>query len=145
MNPVAVDRERGSVIPLVLGFWLIALVFVAGSVALGNVFTSQRNLQSICDGAAIAGANSVRPDALHGVGVGTGSAPLGDAGAAVAAYLARDRSRSSVRADTTVDPDGVTVHLTCAQHNTVAFGFVVGKGTGVDQTVDASARSPLTP
>lgn len=144
-RPVAAQGDRGSIIPLVLGFWLIALLFVAGAVALGDVFTKQRNLQSVCDGAAIAAANTVRADALHGGGVAAGAIPIGDAAGAVAAYLGRDRSRSTVSAQTEIEADGVTVALTCAQHNEIAFGIVVGKAHGVDQVVAASARSPLTP
>ena len=137
--------DQGSVIPLVLGFWLIALLFVAGSVALGDVFTNHRTLQSMCDGAAIAAANTARPDALHGAGIDAAAIPLADATDAVAGYLALDRARSAVSAETGIEADGVTVDLTCSQHTRVIFGLIIGKPDGVTQIVNASARSPLTP
>ena len=51
--------DRGSTIPLILGFFLIGLLMVGGAVLASDAFTHQRDLQSVCDGAAIAGANAI--------------------------------------------------------------------------------------
>jgi hypothetical protein len=49
-------RDRGSTIPLILGFVIVAFFLVAGAVALGDAFVQQRDLQDVCDGAAAAAA-----------------------------------------------------------------------------------------
>ena len=51
--------------------------------ALSDVFTQQRSLQSVCDGAAIYAANNVDPGALHGGGASGPALPLTDASAQV--------------------------------------------------------------
>jgi hypothetical protein len=137
--------DEGSVIPLILGFFLVAMLFVAGAVALSNVFTKQRGLQSICDGAAIYAAGVARTEVLHGGGVVGAAIPLADASDAVRIYLARDAARATVVASPTVAADGVTVNVTCAQTNRVAFETVILRPHGVRQTAYSSARSPLRP
>ena len=139
----AVADDRGTMIPLILGFWLLALLFVAGSVALGDAFTKQRELQSICDGAAIAGANSVDDDAVHGGGVDLGALPISRADHAVRVYLDRDDARSAIQTQTAVDADGVTLRLICTRNTHVAFGPVIGRSGGITQLVRSNARSPL--
>lgn len=137
--------DDGSVIPLILGFCLLALVFIAGAVAFSDVFTKQRSLQSVCDGAAIYAANNVKPAALHGGGA-TGSAlPLADASEQVTVYLTRDAERSTVHPTVAIAPDGVTVQVTCSEHSRVAFGFVILHADGVDQTAHSYARSRIDP
>jgi hypothetical protein len=137
--------DDGSTIPLILGFFLIALLFVGGTVALSDAVTKQRDLQSVCDGAAVAAANSARPDSLHGNGTSVDAIPLGNADDATARYLANDPDRSGVRATGRLSPDGGTVELTCTQHVRVAFAGLIAKSEGIDQTATASARSPLLP
>ena len=46
--------DTGSTIPLIIGFFLISMLMVAGSVAAGDAFVQQRGLQDVCDGAALA-------------------------------------------------------------------------------------------
>ncbi|MDQ2751380.1 MAG: pilus assembly protein TadG-related protein, partial [Actinomycetota bacterium] len=48
--------DRRTTIPLILGFFIIALITVAGAVAAGDAFVQQRGLQDVCDGAAAAAA-----------------------------------------------------------------------------------------
>jgi uncharacterized membrane protein len=136
-----VRDDRGSVVPLILGFCLLALLFIAGAVALSDVFTQQRSLQSVCDGAAIYAANNVAPGALHGNGASAASLPLADASKAVGVYLRRDAQRTRVTPLVQIAPDGVTVEVTCREHNDVAFGVVILRANGVDQTARSSARS----
>jgi hypothetical protein len=138
-------RDEGTVIPLILGFWLIAAVFVGGTVALSDAFTRQRDLQSICDSAAIAGANSISPDAAHGAGVASTAVPLGAVEPSVNGFLARDASRGNTTIQTQVETDGVTVDLVCRQHSQLAFGALLLRANGIDQVARASARSPLLP
>ena len=59
MNPRRdLADEQGSTFPLIIGFFLLAMLVVAGSVAAGDAFVQQRGLQDTCDGAALAAAAS---------------------------------------------------------------------------------------
>lgn len=120
-------RDAGSTIPLILGFFLIAVLMVAGSVALGQAFVQQRDLQDVCDGAAAAAAASAA-DLDRGGAVATGSSlQFDDVEAAVTAYLARDPSRRGVRASATLSPDRRRLTLTCEQTMQLAFGRLFGR------------------
>jgi uncharacterized membrane protein len=138
--------DRGSTTPLILVFFLIALVFTGGAIATSDAFTAQRRLQSVCDGAAIAAANVASEDALHGGGAsGRRAIPLGDAAAAVEKYLARDPARAGVRALASLRTDGTTIDLVCTTRSDVAFQRMFGRSDGVTQTAHSAARSPLLP
>src|SRR5512142_1414207 len=114
--------DRGSTLPLVLGFFLVALLMIAGSVAAGDAFVQQRGLQDVCDGAATAAAAS-------GVDLGRGGAlqteqalQFGDVRRAVTGYLARDPSRRAVQVRAQLSADARTLTLTCEQTEHIAFG-----------------------
>jgi len=135
--------DRGSTVPLIVGFFLVSLLMVAGAIAAGDAFVQQRGLQSACDGAAADAAGSA-VDLDRGVGVGTGDAlRFADVDSAIAAYLARDPSRSSVRVSARLSPDRRTITLTCTDTVTIAFGSFFGKGEGIAQSATSSARAPL--
>ena len=136
--------DRGSTLPLVLGFFLVALLMIAGSVAAGDAFVQQRGLQDVCDGAATAAAAS-------GVDLGRGGAlqteqalQFGDVQRAVTGYLARDPSRRQVQVRAQLSADARTLTLTCEQTEHIAFGAMFGKGSGVHHRVTSSARAPLS-
>jgi hypothetical protein len=63
--------ELGSTTPLILGFFLIALLFVGATTALSDAVGRQRALQATCDGASIAAANQAQDTAVHGTGTAT--------------------------------------------------------------------------
>lgn len=134
--------DEGSTIPLVLGFFLIGLLMVAGAVMASDAYTKQRDLQTVCDGAALAAANSVDAVAAR-TDVLTGALPLASAQRATADYLARDPDRQGIQVQTSLSADGGTVHADCRQHRTLAFGAVIGQGHGVDEHATASARSTI--
>jgi hypothetical protein len=131
--------ERGSTIPLILGFYLIGLMMVGGAVLLSDLFARQRGLQSICDGAAIAASN-----AIDGPGARTGdirdALPLRAVQDAVDSYLARDAERAQVRAIADVSGDGGTVRVECLGVAHVAFGVLFGRGSGIEQRAVSSAQ-----
>lgn len=127
---------------MILGFFLVALLMVAGSVALGQAFVQQRGLQSICDGAAAAaaasGGNLDRED-----GVGTGeSLTFGDVDSQVARYLARDGSRRTVRARVRLSADRTRLTLRCEQTLPLTFGKLFGRGM-VRHTAESTARAAV--
>jgi uncharacterized membrane protein len=134
--------EDGSTIPLILGFFLIGLLVVAGAVLAGDAYTRQRDLQSICDGAALAAANAVDSAAARTQQLGE-ALPLADAQEAVEAYLARDPGRLNVRIRASLAADGRTVSADCRQHVRLAFDSVIGRGDGIEQRATAHARSLL--
>lgn len=136
--------DRGSTLPLILGFFLIGLFVVAGAVAAGDAFVQQRGLQDVCDGAATAAAAS-------GVDLGRGgelesehALQFADVRSALNTYLARDPSRHGVRVLTRLSSDARTLTLTCQQTEHIAFGAMFGKGDGVRHVVSSTARAPLS-
>ena len=143
MRTAAAD-DRGSTIPLILGFFLIALLMVGGAVAAADAYVQQRGLQDVCDGAAeSAAAAAVQLDRSSDVGAGE-SLRFGDVQQVVAEYLARDPDRSGVRVTAALSDDEQTVVLTCTETSTIAFGAMFGEGDGVTHTVRSAARAPLT-
>jgi hypothetical protein len=136
--------DRGSTLPLILGFFLIALIMVAGSVAAGDAFVQQRDLQDMCDGAVTAAAAS-------GVDLGRGGAlggeqalQFGDVASAVSTYVERDPARASMHISARLSPDRRTLTLRCEQTEHIAFGAMFGKGAGVHHVVTSSAQAPLS-
>lgn len=136
--------DRGSTIPLILGFFLVALMMTAGAVAAGDAFVQQRDLQDVCDGAAAAGAASAA-DLDRGTVIGTGPA-LRFAGVQrqVDAYLARDPDRAQVQIRAALSADARTLTLTCTETRRIAFGSMFGKGGGVRHLTTSSAQAPVT-
>jgi uncharacterized membrane protein len=133
--------DRGSTIPLILGFFLVALLVVAGSVALGDAFVQQRSLQDICDGAAAAAASAADLE--------RGTAPARDTSlrfahveTVVSAYLARDPARRSVHVNATLSRDRERITLTCEQTTSVALGVFFGRGQ-VHHTAHSSVRAAV--
>ena len=126
--------------------FLLALLLVAGTIAASAAFLAQRDLQSDCDGAAVAGAGAVDPATVYAGSGLRDELPLapGAAQAAVAGYAARAGLGDTSLA-VTVSPDGTAVVVTCGRRVTVPFGPMFGLGGGVDRTAESSARSPVLP
>jgi hypothetical protein len=139
-----VSDDRGSTLPLILGFFLIALTLIAGSVAAGDAFVQQRGLQDVCDGAATAAA-ATAIDIQRGTDVEpTESLTFIDVERATAEYLAREPSRADVHIAASLSADAQTLTLTCTETTSIAFGAMFGKGDGVHHTATSSARAPLS-
>jgi uncharacterized membrane protein len=138
--------DRGSTLPFVLLCFLLALLLVSGTVAASAAFLAQRDLQSDCDGAALAGAAAVDPAILYADGGLREELALTAEAAqdAVAGYAARAGLGTTSFA-VTVPADGTVVAVTCGRRVTVPFGPMFGLGDGVDRTADSSARSPVRP
>ncbi len=136
--------DGGSTIPLILGVFLIAMLMVAGSVAAGEAFVQQRDLQSVCDGAAAAAASSADVNSERRAGLSGDSLVLAGVQDAVDTYLGRDPSRSAVHVDAALSPDRQSVSLSCRSRSKIAFGAVFGKGAGVEHHTTSAARAPLS-
>ena len=136
------ERDAGSVLPLILGFFLLALLVVGASVSLGQAFVQQRDLQDTCDGAAASAAASAG-DLDRGGSLASGSSlQFDDVTQAVDAYFARDPSRHGItyRAELTHDRRRIT--LSCRERAPLAFGRLVGHPSVVHTAV-SSARAAV--
>jgi hypothetical protein len=131
--------DRGSTIPLILGFFLIGLLMVAGAVLASDAFTHQRDLQSVCDGAAIAGANAIDGPAARTQQL-TVALPLAEVQIAVQNYLAEDAARSTVSVQAAVTADGSTVLTDCRVSTRLAFARLIGRPDGIVQHARSQAQ-----
>lgn len=132
-------------IPMIIMAFVVAGLIITGSIAAGSAFLAQRDLQSVCDGAALAGAQALADDPYYAADRGAlTDLPLGDVQAAVDAYSARDAgdSDNSVRMNAAVEADGVTVQVLCRTHVDIPFQSVFRPG-GLDRQASADARSPV--
>jgi uncharacterized membrane protein len=136
--------DRGTTIPLILGFFIIALITVAGAVAAGDAFVQQRGLQDVCDGAAAAGAASAANLDRGAALASERSLQFADVQSVVDGYLARDSGRGAVHIQASLSADTRTLQLTCTEKAHIAFGAMFGKGDGIHHVARASARSPLS-
>ena len=135
--------ERGSTLPFVLVCWLIAALMVFGAIAASDAFLEQQEVQSVCDGAALAAANAADEAVLYTDGVGS-DLPLtrATAQAAVADQLADAAADLDSWA---AETDGVEVTVRCTRSVEIAFGRLFLGGKPLDRTAVASARAPTAP
>jgi hypothetical protein len=132
--------ERGSTLPFVLVCWLVAALMAFGAVAASDAFLEQQEVQSICDGAALAAADHADEAAVYASGVGA-QLPLSraTAQAAVADQLAGGRADLDAWS---VDTDGVEVTVRCTRYADIAFGWLFLGGEPLERTAVAGARAP---
>jgi uncharacterized membrane protein len=124
-----VAADRGSTVPLILGLFLIALLLVAGSIAAGDAFVQQDQLQDLCDGAAVAAASAADQFLI-----------LAGVQSAVTNYLDRDPARDAVTMQASLSVDATEVAVRCSQTRTIAFGSLFGYGNGVVHTATSTAK-----
>ena len=139
----AAAAERGSTLPFVLVCWTVAALMAFGAIAASDAFLEQQEVQSVCDGAAIAAANRTDEAVVYTSGVGT-QLPLtrATAQAAVADQLADGRTRLD---SWTADTDGAEVTVRCTRYIDIAFGWLFLGGEPLERTATASARAPTLP
>ena len=133
-------RERGSTLPFVLVCWTVAALMTFGAIAASDAFLEQQELQSICDGAALAAANQTDEAAVYSAGIGS-ELPLTRAAAqaAVADQLADGGTALDSWA---AETDGAEVTVSCTRHVEIAFGWLFLGGEPLERTATASARAP---
>jgi Flp pilus assembly protein TadG len=141
--PEITDAERGSTLPFVLVCWLVAALMAFGAIAASDAFLEQQDVQSVCDGAALAAANRADEAAVYADGVGS-SLPLTPGGAqtAVADQLADGGTPLDAWSTET---DGVEVTVRCTRYAEIAFGWLFLGGEPLERTAIASARAPAIP
>ncbi len=136
--------ERGSITPLVLLFFLIAALLVMGTTAAGSAFLAQRDLQSVCDGAAVRAADAIdEPSAYRGQQA-PAALPLSDDSVRTAVTEYQSRGYASDPTLTlAASTDGQQVTVSCQRLVHIPFGAVFGKSAGLQRTALSSARAPL--
>ncbi|MBV9592383.1 MAG: ABC transporter permease, partial [Actinobacteria bacterium] len=125
--------------------FILAMIFVAGSVVVSSEFQAHRDLQSICDGAATAAANSIDLSAERAALAADNHRylHLGSVDQTLQTYLARDPRRQTIQIQAALSPDGTIVMLRCSQTSKIAFGAMFGLAGGITSHVTSQARSPV--
>lgn len=129
-------------IPFVLLSFGIALVMVCGGITASVAFLEQRDVQSLCDGAAVAAANEIDEGQYFGTS-GRDAVPLSQESvtAAVADYLTVAGDGLDTWSTST---DGRSVQVVCTRHVLLPFAAMFLGGAEVERTAVASARSPFS-
>lgn len=130
-------------VPFVLLSFLIALVMVCGGIAASVAFLEQRDVQSVCDGAAVVAANQIDEGGYFQLPSGD-TVPLSDqsVNAAVGGYLgSADQGMHSWSAST----DGRSVRVVCTRYVDIPFNNVFLAGAQLERTAIAVARAPFQP
>lgn len=145
-RPSPPPSEAGSIVPFVLLCFGIAVLMVCGGITASAAFLAQRDVQSLCDGAALAAANAVDEGQYFGPG-GDGAVPLShqSVNAAVADYLSDATDAGSALATWSAATDGRNVEVVCTRFVALPFAAVFLGGRDLERTAAASARSPVVP
>jgi hypothetical protein len=140
---VRADGERGSTLPFVLVCWLVAALMAFGAIAASDAFLEQQQVQSVCDGAALAAANHADEAVLYSEGIG---AELPLTRTAVQAAVADQLSDGGTALDTwSAETDGAEVTVRCTRHVEIAFGWLFLAGEPLERSAVSSARAPTAP
>ena len=137
------SAERGSTLPFVLVCWSVAALMVFGAIAASDAFLRQQEVQSVCDGAALAAANRTDEAVVYTTGV-AGTLPLSADAArnAVADQLADGAGALDFWS---AETDGAEVTVRCTRYVDIAFGWLFLGGRPLERTAVASARAPTLP
>ena len=111
-----------------------------GAIAASDAFLEQQEVQSVCDGAALAAADQADEALVYTNGVGT-ELPFTrtTAQAAVADQLADGGTRLDAWS---AETDGAEVTVRCTRYVEIAFGWLFLGGEPLERTAVASARAP---
>ncbi len=133
-----VSEEEGSILPLVLGYAMLAIVLILVTVDATSLYLAQKRLDSVADAAALAGADGFTLTITSGAPRAELSS--GDVYAQASALLAQsDADASLVSAST---PDGVSARVTVAgQWHPPVFSLFVPDGVALQAT--ATSRNAL--
>ncbi|MEV7633632.1 pilus assembly protein TadG-related protein [Microbacterium sp. NPDC089318] len=134
----ALADEEGSVLPLVLGYVLLAIAVIFVCVCATDLYIAQKRLDSLADAAALAGSDGFTLQA-NGDDVRAELTADGVRDQAAAVIAAVDSAATLVSAST---PDGVSARVTVAAawHPPLLSPFVAD---GVPLEATATSRTAL--
>lgn len=132
------DDEDGSILPLILGYTLIAIAVLFVCVCATDLYIAQKRLDATADAAALAGADGFTLEA-EGESV---RAELTDAGVRDQAQAVVGATAPNTRLDAAGTPDGVSARVTVSTswHPPLIALFVPG---GVPLEATATSRTAL--
>ncbi|WP_460797648.1 pilus assembly protein TadG-related protein [Microbacterium sp. GXF0217] len=104
------SREEGSILPLMLGYALLAIAVVFACVCATDLYIAQKRLDSLADAAALAGSDGFTL-VVDGESARAELTPAGVREQAEAVVAAMPGTATLVSADA---PDGVTARVTVA-------------------------------
>lgn len=133
-----VRDEEGSILPLVLGYAMLAIVLILVTVDATSLHLAQKRLDSVADAAALAGADGFTVT----IQAGAPRAELssGHVYAQASALLAQSGADASLVSAST--PDGVSARVTVAgQWHPPVFSLFVP--AGVSHQATATSRNAL--
>lgn len=142
MARIGRSDDAGSMLPFVLLCFCLAALMVTGGIAASVAFLAQRDVQSLCDGAAVAAANGIDEPGYFGAAAAR-DVPLADATvrAAVGDYLGRVPDVAALTSWGTAT-DGRSVEVVCTRYVDIPFAAVFLGGRQLERTATASARAP---
>lgn len=110
VSPVR-DDDEGSILPLVLGYALLALAMILVCVCATDLYIAQKRLDALADAAALAGADGF----VLVVDEGAARAELSDEGVREQAMSVIDAMPTAASLISATSPDGVSARVTVAQ------------------------------
>lgn len=142
--------EEGQISVLILGLFVVVLVFILGAVDVTAAQLARMRLLDTADSIALGAADALDTGAVYGGGV-DGPLVLSDASVreAAAAQLARTPRPAGLSDWGMLEPtgttDGATAEVTLRGHATLPMtGWILESlGGGVTITVTSRARAPL--
>ncbi len=135
--------DRGSTVPFILLSFGIALLMVCGGITASVAFLEQRDVQSLCDGAAVAAANEL-DEGQYFTTAGNDAVPLSQDSVTVAVGVYLESASQGLDTWST-STDGRSVQVVCTRYVTLPFAGMFLGGRQLERTAVASARSPFTP
>lgn len=132
------DDDRGSVVPLTIGYAVLALVLVLVCANATSLYLAQKRLDALADAAALAAADAFTLT----VEEGRPRADLTDADVRAPAQEMVDAAGEGARVVSAAAPDGVSARVTVASswHPPMLTLFVPG---GVELAATATSRNAL--
>jgi len=150
LGAIRVQRERGQISLLIIGFTVIALMLIIGAVDVTAVQLARARLLDAADGAALDAADALDSGSAYGLGMGTAIALTDSSVRQSAAQYLTVQPRplgvtSWVLTDGTGSPDGQTavIRLRGTADIPIAASVLAAFGGAVDITVESRARSEL--
>jgi uncharacterized membrane protein len=139
-------RDDGSVLVLLLGFAVVAVLLVAVVTDASALYLTRRSLAGAADGAALAAVQQLDREAFY-TGPDSAALPLDAQSAVDTVRLYASRSGLDARFDsftvTEVRTDSQSVTVTFQAKRRLPFlGVLLGATEGVEISATATARAP---